>query len=253
LYEYHFKNGLLDSVQKSWCNIPSIYCCQEYNFKDGVFHGKNREWFQNGKLKQEDNYKNGIRHGISVQYYENGLKEIEYEYNMGKIMNNLYWDSLGKPIKSKKELSKHFSFYSIYGKDFFFPIYQDGYFDLNLWHDIRTEDFLKFNETKVKNGIRVSKKYEIPICGTVYSNYLNGRFRYKKNYLVGKLNGKRITYYKNGLLKVELFSNENGNLDGIQRYYYRNSKLKIEAMYQNGILKTEKCFDKNGNPVNCLK
>ena len=61
------------------------------------------------------------------------------------------------------------------------------------------------------------------------------------------IEGNLVCYYQNGTIQLEEFSNENGNLQGIQKYFYPNAQLRNQFQYEDGTLNGEqKQYYENG-------
>ncbi|MBU46576.1 MAG: hypothetical protein CMD28_04015 [Flavobacteriales bacterium] len=58
-------------------------------------------------------------------------------------------------------------------------------------------------------------------------------------------------YYNNGQLKVETFFNKDFNRDGIYKSYYENGQLKSEENYKDDTVISQKCWDEDGNEIEC--
>lgn len=95
-----------------------------------------------------------------------------------------------------------------------------------------------------KNG-NLSQSFEINSENPAFVN--NKDSWNHKQYIVG--NNKR--YYKNGQLMIEENSNQNGNLDGIQKSYFKSGQLKKQATFQDGILLEIECWNRKGLKDKC--
>lgn len=61
---------------------------------------------------------------------------------------------------------------------------------------------------------------------------------------------KENDFYSNGKIKSEYYLNSDGERDGSYKEYYPNGKLKINHLYENGVLKDSSVyFDDSGNLV----
>ena len=118
------------------------------------------------------------------------------------------------------------------------------------------------------------KKDMTPFTGVVISRYDNGSLYSKRTFKNGQLNGitriwffkgqlqKEINYknnqadglyqvwYKNGQLFNEAIYKD-GELDGLMRVWNRNGQLSQEKIFDHGKLVSGKCWDKNGNEIQC--
>lgn len=69
------------------------------------------------------------------------------------------------------------------------------------------------------------------------------------NYKKGRLDGKSIMYYDNGIIYYEQ-NYTDGKLDGYERFYYSNGQLKIETNFSQGIkIGDSKFYDETGELI----
>lgn len=69
------------------------------------------------------------------------------------------------------------------------------------------------------------------------------------NYKKGRLDGKSISYYDNGIIYYEQ-NYSKGELDGYERFYYSNGQLKIESKFLQGLkIGESKFFDEKGELI----
>lgn len=69
------------------------------------------------------------------------------------------------------------------------------------------------------------------------------------NYKKGRLDGKSIMYYDNGIIYYEQ-NYTDGKLDGYERFYYSNGQLKIETNFFQGIkIGDSKFYDETGELI----
>lgn len=84
--EVYYKNGLKHGRFKLW-NPPelggrvNISC----NYRHNDFHGRYREWHNNGQLNQECYYQNGLLHGRYREWHENGRILQDCSYRNGSL------------------------------------------------------------------------------------------------------------------------------------------------------------------------
>ena len=45
----------------------------EWNLKNGKFHGSHKRYFENGQLESSKIFKDHEAHGLSTEYFENGI------------------------------------------------------------------------------------------------------------------------------------------------------------------------------------
>mgnify|MGYP006099329117 CR=1 FL=1 len=80
--------------------------------------------------------------------------------------------------------------------------------------------------------------------------YENGRLVIEANYKEGAPRGLVRTWYGNGQLEYEANHKAYG-FDGILRRWYENGQLKLEQHYNEGKRISEKCWDLDGNEIEC--
>jgi antitoxin component YwqK of YwqJK toxin-antitoxin module len=86
--------------------------------------------------------------------------------------------------------------------------------------------------------------------GLFRSWYENGQLKYEGNFKDGKEDGLFREWYENGQLK-SIWNWKEGKLDGLTRDWYRNGQLEYEANFKDGELISKKCWDEDGNEINC--
>ncbi len=80
--------------------------------------------------------------------------------------------------------------------------------------------------------------------------YDNGQKSTEDNYKDGKGNGKYTTWYKNGQKWTE-GTYKDGELDGKWTVWNENGQKKVEQTYKDGKLISSKCWDEDGNEMDC--
>jgi antitoxin component YwqK of YwqJK toxin-antitoxin module len=228
--EKNYTNGLLDGPQKKWLSMSNgnvggeverkriqLY---EYNYVNGKLNNLQKEWDESGQLKYEKNYSEDKLNGLQREWYNNGQLKYERNYFNNKL------DGLQREY------------------------YENG--QLN-------------NEEKYKQG---------KLNGTQRSWYENGQLKYEKNYTNEKLDGLHSEWYENGLLNYEenykdgkldglyrywdsegqiLYSYYyiGGNKEGLQKEWFSNGQLHKEYTIYKGDIINEKCWDPDGNLMQC--
>ena len=61
---------------------------------------------------------------------------------------------------------------------------------------------------------------------------------------------KHIEYWSNGMMKEE-GTLKNGEQDGKWTWWYENGQKWKERTYKDGELFSEKCWDEDGNEIDC--
>lgn len=78
------------------------------------------------------------------------------------------------------------------------------------------------------------------------TKYPNGKIRYKRQYVDGKLDGASSAYYESGKLKTHAIFRD-GKLDGMTTGFYENGAVKAEIpMYKGKVDGYQKEFYSNG-------
>jgi antitoxin component YwqK of YwqJK toxin-antitoxin module len=80
--------------------------------------------------------------------------------------------------------------------------------------------------------------------------YENGQMREEETYKDGELDGLSTTWYENGQKKSER-TYKDGKVDGLLTYWYENGQKESEWTYKDGILFFNKCWDEDGNEMDC--
>ena len=89
--DIEYKDGLVYEINKSkpFSGIAVMYrdddsIMVEFNYKNGLRHGKSYHYHKEGQLKLTSLYKNGKAEGVHVQYYESGQPYQESSYKDGE-------------------------------------------------------------------------------------------------------------------------------------------------------------------------
>lgn len=97
------------------CNNPQIINREYYEsgaIKAEEFANKDnkvflrKEYYENGKILAEASFTDGLLDGILTKYYSNGKVEFEKEFDMGKEVSYVSYDSLGNKDYWKRNLSE---------------------------------------------------------------------------------------------------------------------------------------------------
>ncbi|KZM75406.1 toxin-antitoxin system YwqK family antitoxin [Nocardia terpenica] len=71
---------------------------QEF-YVNGIPHGPDREWWENGALKSEGQVRHGRAYGVFRTWHENGQLASEKHFSdNGRLHTVLEWDENGNPI-----------------------------------------------------------------------------------------------------------------------------------------------------------
>ncbi|MHC4499773.1 MAG: toxin-antitoxin system YwqK family antitoxin, partial [Planctomycetota bacterium] len=84
-----------DKVEQKKFYYPSGKLWSERYYKQGVPHGRHREWHENGVLASEVYLKDGVPDGIGRQWDENGDLIVEYEIKNGTGIQKVWIGNQG--------------------------------------------------------------------------------------------------------------------------------------------------------------
>lgn len=181
----------------------------ECNFKNDRFAGPYREWHDNGQKAIECNFENGIIVGKYQEWHNNGNLAKEEDYN-NKGERDGYSTTFYPDEKKKSE--------GYYQNDRLEGEYKE-------WYDNDNKQIAK--SCKYENGIIVDEYKEW---------HKNGNIARKERYdKAGLLEGKRITYYKDGKKKLEC-EYKNDRLEGLYTEWYDNKWTAKKCYYKNDLL-----------------
>ena len=191
------------------------------NKKNGKRYGLWKFYHENGQLKEERSFNNdGFLHGKWRLFHENGKLKSETEYKNGKFISEKSWDESGNvdnENKSHKTISEYM-------------MDNPGSSPMKEYYDTR--------ELHVE---------VIPIEWV--GDYGDGNITcsYRKEYY---RNGKTK---EEGHLKYMMESRDTWrwNQEGEWKFYYENGELKKEGNYKNDKLISKKCWDEDGNEIEC--
>ena len=86
--------------------------------------------------------------------------------------------------------------------------------------------------------------------GFIIRRYDNWQIQSELNYKKGKLNGMAKSWYRNGDLRA-ITNFSMGKLDGNNKFWHKNGTLMMICNYKKGKLIDDKCWDINGQEINC--
>ena len=109
-----------------------------------------------------------------------------------------------------------------------------------LWKDY-DENGKIFSEESWKYGVS---------DGPYIYYFENGEIFERGNHKDGELEGLYQYYYENGQLQWE-GNYKNGRMDGLWNTYYETGQLKEEWMGTEGVSILVKCWDEDGNEIEC--
>lgn len=169
--------------------------------KDGLINGFLRNYNENGKIKSEFLYKHGVPYGTSTYWNENGKIIL-----VGIILHNQgFVDIKIEGFHENKNIKDSTNLINI---------------PLNEWYK------LEFTETNESFG-----KY---FSGEHKSYHENGKIKFIRNFINGKVEGRVISYYNTGELEAEYFY-KNSILHGEYKKYSIKKFLTETGYFCNGI------------------
>ena len=80
--------------------------------------------------------------------------------------------------------------------------------------------------------------------------YENGQMEEEANYKDGEVNGLQRQWYENGQLESEV-NFKDGKRVGLLRMWHKGGKIVFERNYKDGEIISEKCYDMDGNEIEC--
>jgi len=108
--------------------------------------------------------------------------------------------------------------------------------------DVTTIKTVKFTESKPDS--RIKKVY-----------YESGQLKSENHFVsstIKRFHGKQTYWNENGKISSEV-NFKNGKKEGSAKYYWENSQLKRHDVYENGVLRNGKCWDKKGKKIKYTK
>jgi antitoxin component YwqK of YwqJK toxin-antitoxin module len=228
IYKGPFRNKIPVGVHREYGQDGKINKAYIYNDnglllsegivdESGNFNGKWKDLYPDGKVQAEGAYTDNRRAGLWKFYNASSKVEQTGYYNNGRPDGLWKWYYDNGAILREEE---------------YFQGQRDGaYTEYSETGDIvgqgQYSDGERNSDWKFKAGDNMEEgKYIIGLKdGFWKSYYLEGKLRFKGNFI-------------------------QGNPDGQQLFYYENGKLKEEQFYKMGIRqKTWKKFDEEGSPV----
>ena len=217
-YLIGYRNGILVSDRKYGTKNDQRYLeLERLKLDDGI---QRTRYYELGYLYEERFQKNGKRYGT----------HREWKYQNHLLVREITFDDNGNPIKETiwHENGELFELY-----EFSSP----GTYLLKKWDSatnlITEENFVNYQ----RDGLHREWNE-------------NGQLEIEMNYKDDKPNGLYKRYYENGGLREE--SNyKDWKLDGLYKSWYENGQLMNEHIYKDGNCVNAKCWDEDGNEIEC--
>ncbi len=209
----HYQNGKLEGRQKYYFENGNF--SSEENYLNGQLEGTIRGYNWAGNLTLISNYKLGKKNGEERRFYSNGNLRGVYNYVNDILSGNSTEYYKSGHIRATEQY--------INGKE-------DGPY--KSYHE---------NGMIATEGIMTNDKAE----GAWKYYFESGKLRQKLTYINDKEEGQHEEYFENGQLAVSLVAKK-GKINGEASYFDEDGKVYAKFFYENGIIKSEKYFDKSG-------
>jgi len=207
------KNGKQEGLQEYYFENgnPSSY----ENYINGLAEGLVSSFYYAGSARSISNYKAGKKDGEVKEYYSNGKPESVASYTNGVLngVSKVYFKSGG--IKEVEQYSN--------GK-------AEGPY--KAYHE---------NGTIATEGQYVKDNAE----GEWKYYYDSGKLEEKHNYINSLEDGLHEEYYESGQLSGS-YPTKKGKINGESNLFDKDGKIYAKDIYDNGIIKSAKYFDKSG-------
>jgi antitoxin component YwqK of YwqJK toxin-antitoxin module len=243
-------------------------------YKGKPFTGKMVGYHDNGQLWEKAKYANGLRNGLWKEYGANGkvvnkgsfingrpvgsfYSESTYYPNMEFLSNRInhskikieYTDD-SKVSNKKVELSEYYVLRTMLKEELKINDKKEG-----VWKYYNKEGTLIKKETYneddlVKKEIYVDEKSIKKAF--VFINLFEPSIQTSRIHVDGELIKREeitVSYGNKILLKKGLKIND--KKEGVWKYYNKEEKLIKKETYKDGEKISEKCWNKNGNKIEC--
>jgi uncharacterized protein len=212
----HYKDGSLEGEAGNYfsnCNLSS-----HESYIDGKLQGLCTYYYYAGHKKSETNYKLGKKDGEERNYYSNGNLHTVAKYAADLLTgtSNEYFKSGGL-----KETQVY-----VNGK---------GEGEFKLYHEQGGLSVIGQNAND--KGYGEWKYY-----------YENGKLKEKRNYVNDDEDGLHEEYFDSGQLSGA-YTVKKGKINGEAIYFYKDGKTLSKYVYNNGVIRSVKYFDKTGAQI----
>ncbi|MBB1137951.1 toxin-antitoxin system YwqK family antitoxin [Myroides sp. WP-1] len=193
---------------------------------------------------EKGNYEKGLKEGKWIQYQVEGKVDKTFNYKNDQLHGDLWiWNANNKPIE--KMLFNHGDLTELITYDKLSSTIRNKYEIYNL-----KSDSYKCKKTEYyDNNTYASQEYRVTI-----ENEINP-YSFEYNFILSTRDNSNETGYKDG--QFVLYNSKNNpeiigdffkkNKTGNWTYYYYDQEVKIEANYDDNILKDEKYLTLNGS------
>ena len=228
----------------SWKTYRYNTLIREYMYKEGVFHGENKEFYSDGSVKWVSPFVNGKTEGKFIEYGSNGKVESEIYFKNGlKDGTEITYDTDGN-LRSE-------------------ATYSEGKETGRKWQ--------RYSDYELTAHYREGKYH-----GEYSAIYTNGNVKEKGSYIDGKKDGtweigrkdgtkvrsevyadndkiQETIYFTSGTIEAvrEL---KNGRKNGWERTYdSRSGNLKSELFYKDGQVSSDTGVTGTGNALGLVR
>lgn len=99
--EVHWLEGLLHGIEREWYEDGTLL--RECTWRYDRAHGVEREWYEDGTLQYECTWIYGLLHGVEWLFHGNGKLHRKRRWNVGKIRGTVqFWNERGDSISHCK-------------------------------------------------------------------------------------------------------------------------------------------------------
>lgn len=226
-WKFYFEGGQLKAIER---------------YKDGKLNGIQNYYFGNGNPQSTENYVAGEADGLATTFFYAGNKRSLSTYKKGKNdgeETTFYSNGALASVKqyangilngSEKEYYKNTRLKAA-----------EKYLNGKLDGPYKAYDETGYLSTE---GQYTNDKAE----GEWKFYYPNGKIKEKRNYVNDKEDGLHQEFYENGQVG-ETYNAKKSKIIGEADFYDKDGKLYSKMIYDNGILKLAKYFDKTGREL----
>jgi antitoxin component YwqK of YwqJK toxin-antitoxin module len=209
------------------------------HYKNGNLEGEQDYYFENGNLSSHENYVNNQPEGLIITYYYAGNKKSITNYKLGKK------DGEAREFYSNGNLSSVNNYTNGILTDISHEYYKSGPVkEIEQYNNGKAEGTYKSyheggglsteGQNTKDNGQGEWKYY-----------YESGKLKEKRNYINDTEEGIHEEYYENGQISRAYIAKK-GKINGELTEYNKVGKVLSKSIYDNGIVRSAKYFDRSG-------
>lgn len=83
----------------AYTTYPDGAPMSETSYRDGLFSGPSRGWWESGSVETEANYAFGVLHGESRAWHESGRLAAVEVHERGMLIRSHKWDEAGELVE----------------------------------------------------------------------------------------------------------------------------------------------------------